>query len=404
LCRLICHRASSALVCALTLFLTLSAPSFSSAAESAATPSLAAKPSTSTSSSPGERAAPTFRTSTTPTVTIRAHRPCNSEGNRDDVVACVGEHAITLREVDEAAGHAVETARDRLYALRAGALYQLITKDLLEEEARAEHVTVDQLLERHVTSSVKPVTDAEVQAFLHDHATGVENPPRTREAALYLDLKRNADAKRAYVEKLYKARGVEVHLEAPPAPAPEVVRGPLTPSIGAPDAPTTLVVFSDYLCPYCRTLSHTVDQLLAQYPHDVRVVYRHFPIHSGADTLAEGALCADEQGRFASFHHLLFEQTSDRESVADIAAKAGLDTTAFADCLSSHRFRARVEADLAEGQRLGIEGTPTLFVNGQRLQGIQSLEKLRAQVVHENVSPPTAGFVSGTLHGADISP
>jgi protein-disulfide isomerase len=152
-------------------------------------------------------------------------------------------------------------------------------------------------------------------------------------------------------------------------------------------------VFSDYLCPYCRALSHTLDELLERYPKDVRVIYRHFPIHPQADRLAQAAQCAAEQGQFAPFHRALFERnTITLEELRPLAEQLGLDRAAFSSCLDSERFRTRVEEDLGEGTRLAINGTPTVFLNGERLEGNQSLDALSARVqalhrAHESLVP-----------------
>ena len=92
-------------------------------------------------------------------------------------------------------------------------------------------------------------------------------------------------------------------MQVPRAPIPnnaeliyEKVPGPQSPAIGAHDAPITIVVFSDYYCPYCRTLSATLEQLLEKYPRQVRIVYRHFAMSNATQQLSQAALCASEQG------------------------------------------------------------------------------------------------------------
>jgi protein-disulfide isomerase len=155
----------------------------------------------------------------------------------------------------------------------------------------------------------------------------------------------------------------------------------------------TLVVFSDYLCPYCRALDHTLDQLLERDPQGIRIIYRHFPVHPHADTLAEAALCAADQGKFAPFHRLLFEKTPSVDALAELAREAGLSADEFSRCLSSGVHRARVQSDLEQGKALHIEGTPTLFVNGQRLRGAQSLPRLTAQIERAKSSPVASAAV-----------
>jgi protein-disulfide isomerase len=193
--------------------------------------------------------------------------------------------------------------------------------------------------------------------------------------------KRRADEKRAYVTTLFEKYGVRVSLASPPPPPAEEIRGAAQPAIGKSGAPVTIVVFSDYRCPYCQESSRTLNRLLEKHPQDVRVIYRHFPTHPDSKALAQAALCAADQGRFAEYHNLLFGSASAQPNDPGALAKQlGLDLTAFSGCLNSASHAARIDADLKEGQRLGIQGTPTLFVNGVRLRGAQSYERLSAQI------------------------
>jgi protein-disulfide isomerase len=309
-----------------------------------------------------------------------------------EIVACIRNRAITLSDVDHDAGHALHDALEQVYRERTLVLYRMVSDDLLARQAQFQHVSVDQLLKDHVDVQVPTVSDTEATAFLKARSASGEadsqqaqeaatDPQRVRQAATYLTLKRRADRKREYVEGLFKSYGVKVALAAPPAAPAEEIRGAMTPAIGSATAPITLVVFSDYLCPYCRQLSHTLDALLARYPSQLRVVYRQFPIHPQAERLAEAALCAEDQGHFLAYHQLLFDRPSvSLDELAPLATQAGLDREAFTACLGSERNRPRIQDDLNEGRRLVIEGTPTLFLDGVRLQGSQSLEVLSARI------------------------
>lgn len=325
------------------------------------------------------------------TVIVAGTHPCLAQGVHNGVLACIQNRPITLAEVDHAGGHTLHEALEQVYSERTLALYQLVSRELLDREAKAHHLSVDDLLEQKVYALVPPPSQAEVNAFLKDR-TGKDtpDPERAKQAAIYLNLKRRADHKRDYIETLFKTYSVSVSLETPPPALAEEIHGPLEPAIGAPQGEVTLVVFSDYLCPYCRELSHTITGLLKQYPKDLRVVYRQFPIHANADRLAQAALCADEQGHFASYHTLLFDRSSLAvEDLAPLAEQAGLDRGAFSTCLDSQRYATRVTDDLAEGKRLRIAGTPTLFINGIRLEGNQSAANLSARIAAALSPKPT---------------
>ncbi|HEX6385068.1 MAG TPA: thioredoxin domain-containing protein [Anaerolineae bacterium] len=155
-------------------------------------------------------------------------------------------------------------------------------------------------------------------------------------------------------------------------------------SIGDPDAPVTIVEYTDFQCPYCSRHFHQTLPLLKENFIDtgqVRYVFKDFPltsIHPQAFAAAEAARCAGEQEAYVEMHDLLFskqEEWSGRPDVAGIfgqyAAQLNLDTAQFDACLSSHKYEAAVTADLEEGTGFGIRGTPAFFINGHYLSGAQ---------------------------------
>lgn len=144
------------------------------------------------------------------------------------------------------------------------------------------------------------------------------------------------------------------------------------PALGPTDAPITIVEFSDYQCPYCqRWHAETFHALLDAYPGQIRFVYRDFPLynlHPEAEPAAIAANCAQEQDKFWEFHELLFSDKFDLSKAAYIsyAEELGLDKTAFEACLSSDKYLAEVTADYQYAGSLGVNSTPTFFVNGSR--------------------------------------
>ena len=152
------------------------------------------------------------------------------------------------------------------------------------------------------------------------------------------------------------------------------------PIIGPENAPITIIEFSDYECPYCQKWhQETYDKLLETYPDQVRFVYRDFPlesIHPDAEPAAEAANCANEQNAFWKYHDLLFDRPNGlgREAYIGYASSLGLDTAAFTECLDSGRYKEEVQADLSFAVNLGVQSTPTFFINGIPLVGAQPFE------------------------------
>jgi protein-disulfide isomerase len=165
------------------------------------------------------------------------------------------------------------------------------------------------------------------------------------------------------------------------------------PSIGPDNAPVTIIEFSDFQCPYCEVWYKQVyQQLLAAYPNKIRLVYRDLPLpmHPEAVPAAEAAECANEQGAFWKYHDLLFDQQYglNRAAYEHYAADLGLDPTAFAACLDSHRFQSEIQADASDAASVGISGTPSFVVNGRILVGALPLSEFKAVIDEELAAKP----------------
>lgn len=156
--------------------------------------------------------------------------------------------------------------------------------------------------------------------------------------------------------------------------------------MGPSDASVLVIEFADFQCRYCRVTARHLEKLRSEHPGDVAVVYRHFPldnVHPHATTAARASECAAEQDAFEGFHDAVF---SVQDSLGEIpwsrlAHRAGVaDTVAFGQCLADNRTAGDVREDVAAGSRLGIQGTPSLLVNDQLLQGAPTYEQLESEV------------------------
>lgn len=145
---------------------------------------------------------------------------------------------------------------------------------------------------------------------------------------------------------------------------------------GNPEASVVLVEYSDFQCPACAAFQPVVDEVLASYGDSIKFEYKHFPlpIHQFAINAAVAAEAAGQQGKFFEFQNLLFaNQSVWANSVApnalfvSYAEELGLDTEQFSRNMKSTLLRDKVKAELAEGRALGITGTPTFFLNGERM-------------------------------------
>lgn len=154
-----------------------------------------------------------------------------------------------------------------------------------------------------------------------------------------------------------------------------------SPKRGPQGAKITIVEFSDFECPYCAKAVVEITALMAAFPHDVKLVFKQFPLdmHPHALMAAEAALAANDQGKFWEMHDVLFANARNlsQQSIFALAKGLGLDMIRFTRDMESGRFRKVVEADVAEGDKLGVYGTPSLFIDGKPYHGPVMLSVLK---------------------------
>ena len=294
----------------------------------------------------------------------------------DAVLAEVDGKRITQGQVDEKARGQLSIVRQTEYEARKHALDDLVAGMLTEREAAARGITTEALLKLEVDGKTPTPTAAELAAIYRDHAASFGDrtleqvAPDLSRAIRERDL---ASRREAFLQELRRKAKVKVLLEPPRFPV-EVPAS--APSLGPAGAKVTVVEFLDYQCPYCRRASTTVEALLKRYDGKIRFVHRDFPIdgHPGAMPAARGVHCAGQQGRFWEFHRGLFETPGDL-SAKDLTARAaalGLNPQSFAACVASDRFDADIRSSFDAGSQLGVNSTPTFFVNGRMLIGART--------------------------------
>lgn len=155
--------------------------------------------------------------------------------------------------------------------------------------------------------------------------------------------------------------------------------------LGPQNAPVTVVEFADFQCPYCAGAELIVKQILSQYPDKVKFVYRHFPlttIHPYAMEAAIASECANDQGRFWDIHDLLYsnqneykaDNFSNQSFFLNISTEAGVNEVEFKKCMDNNEFNEYVTQDISDGLKYGVNGTPTFFVNREKIIGVSNLE------------------------------
>jgi protein-disulfide isomerase/uncharacterized membrane protein len=199
----------------------------------------------------------------------------------------------------------------------------------------------------------------------------------------------------------YFARRAQSEFENAPVETIDLENAPVK---GPPDAPVKVVEYSDFLCPFCRNLGLGLSQFVPQAGGRVAVHFKNYPLdqecneslprtsHPGACQLALGAICAEYQGKFDAYHDRVFSAEGLRNpgaaDVIRLAGEAGLNADAMRGCLNDPEAKATLAAHIAEARRLGVNATPTLFVNGKRLPRINDLVPVVDKMAQKSGFPP----------------
>lgn len=146
------------------------------------------------------------------------------------------------------------------------------------------------------------------------------------------------------------------------------------PAQGPSNAPVTIIEFADFRCPHCVEADQTLHTLMQNYPNKIRLVWKDFPIIPARDESVRAhtaARCAEAQGKFWEYHDALFANQNILSSseYPILAGQIGLDAQAFQTCLTNTATAQLMEQSFAEGKNLGVDGTPTLYVNGNLWSG-----------------------------------
>jgi protein-disulfide isomerase len=301
--------------------------------------------------------------------------------------ATVGPRTITRAELEEYVRlQLIRLETQRYETLRAG-LNELITVELEKQEAEARGISPGALETQEIDAKVTEPTDDEMQTFYDANKSQLGGRPFEElkdTIKEYLKRLKIEQRRAAFVEELKKKHKTTIALRPP---AFQVATAGRPAKGGGAKAPVTVVVFSDYQCPFSKQAEGVLDQVMQTYGDKVQLVFRDFPlpIHPQARAAAEAASCANAQGKFWEYHAKLFanQNALGGDKLKEYAKDVGLDTDKFEQCLAANPQSGAIDTDLKDAVKLGVNSTPSFFINGRALSGMQPFERFKEAIDDE---------------------
>jgi len=307
------------------------------------------------------------------------------------IVAKINGEEITEEQLIGDAQIELMQIKKQEYDLKMNQLNKMVTDRLLGAEAKkAGLANADEYISKKLLKGEIKISDAEYKKFVKDKQIPESNINDQVKERIYAYMKeqKREETVNAAVAKLSKGSPVEVYFKKPKSNIQvEVGQSPMA---GGENAKVSVVVFSDFQCPFCSRAAKTVSDLKKKYGNKVKIAFKHFPLpmHKDAGPASEASMCVHEQGKdkFWKFHDIAFaaQDKLDAESLAKHAKAAGADEKKFKECFDGKKYAEFVKKDLAYGEKLGVRSTPTFFVNGQLLSGALPIEQF-SEVIDEEL-------------------
>jgi len=315
----------------------------------------------------------------------------SASGPARSVIASVADRTISSEEIEKPLEIRIFEMEREIYRVKRDFLDQMIVRILLEKEAKQRGISPQQLVNEVMLSDNAEVEDAELERYYQENRGRVTDWKGT-EADLMKQMRASLQQRKAQQQVLDYARSlrskyeVVVYLKEPASPHVQVgIEN--NPALGPVEAPLTVVEFSDYQCPACRKNHEVIRQLRAEYPKEIRWVFKDFPMagHKWARKAAEAAHCAGDQGKFWEYQDLLFSGSEELapEQLKQRARELGLRGDEFDRCLDSGKYQGEVEKDVQEGKKAGLSTTPSFVINGRLIPGGPSLERFKEIIAEE---------------------
>ena len=319
-------------------------------------------------------------------------------------VAKIGTTILTEDDLRKDLGMGLFEAENALYQLKKNWVDQKVKTILFDQAAKEAGLSRQAWQTREIDAKITPPTAQEIDQLAPRFAVQGSTTPPTEvqyakmkdQARQYLMGQKRMQQENAVFQPIAQKNPAELFFVKPETPHIDITYAADDPVRGSKTAPITIIEFTDFQCPYCKSSQKTLQQVESTYGDKVKIVERQYPLpfHNRAKPAAEAALCAKEQGKFWEMHDKLFpSQSMEDADIKRFAKEVGLNEKKFEACTTPNpkgegstlndKIKARIEKDIADGQRYGVRGTPHFFINGRPLNGAQPFEAFKSAIDEE---------------------
>ncbi|NCN26893.1 DsbA family protein [bacterium] len=316
-------------------------------------------------------------------------------GKKADIVTPLSDNSViikyeggtvTAKDVTEFVEARLKSLNEEAVELYQRSAEHVLLNKLLKAEAEKQGVGSPEELMAKATNNVT-VSDEKIAAFIKennlekgykDPVTGKTRKITKEEIRGYLTQQERQSARDLFMQGLMASAKVKVMLEEPRV---EIKTPKDAPILGNPKAKVVIHEFSDFQCPFCSRAKASVDQIHQHYGDKVAIVFHHLPLpsHPAATPAAIASNCANKQEKFWGFHDKAFENQRDLsdENFKKWAKELGLDMAAFEACIADPKMAEAVEESKKYAESLGVNSTPTFYVNGKKVAGAQPFQQFQ---------------------------
>jgi len=308
----------------------------------------------------------------------------------NQVAAIIDNQIITIHEVIEPIKSQLYEAEQKLYELKLNQVKSMLLERLIKAHPFSKGMTPDAFLKKYVIKDPQ-VTSQEIEMFIKQNKIPAEkiNDELKVKVKNYILKEKESKKIAVWFAQQSLEHGVVINLKKPHRPRVSI---PIdnAPTLGNPNAKVTIVEYSDFQCPYCAKAEGTVKELQKNYGDQIKIVYKQYPLgfHKDAFKAAEASLCAHEQSNeyFWKLHDYMLANPRklSTTSLKNKSPDFGINKNQFSKCLDSGKYTERVNQEIAEGNRLGVQATPMFFVNGIVVRGAQPYQVF-AKIIDEEL-------------------